>query len=210
MIDHVELDFRATLLGVRDQGPRPTCLAHAVTAAHEHARGSGVYLSPEYLHFFADTSSLSSARSVDQMAKALHSDGQAQEVDCPYLPADPLPGWKPPYGVPVLKYASEPKMPDASSVELMIRAGRAPILGITLPESFFDLYAPWLIPSGGRIRGLHAVTCAGLGRHQGDRIFLIRNSWGVDWGDGGYAWLDDDFLLRHLKQVMLLMHEILP
>ena len=210
MIDHVELDFRSVLLDVRDQGPRPTCLAHAVTAAHEHARSSGVHLSPEYLHFFADTANSLSARSIDQIAKALQSEGQAKESDCPYLLADPPSGWKPSSGVPVFKHASEPKMPDPGTIELLIRAGCAPVLGITLPESFFDPHAPWVILSAGKIRGLHAVTCAGIGRHLGDRIFLIRNSWGADWGDGGYAWLDDNFLARHLKQVLLLTHEVLP
>src|SRR5260370_25308684 len=131
---------------------------------------------------------------MDQIAKALQSQGQAEEADCPYLLADPPSGWEPHYGVAVFKHASEPKMADAGTVELLIRAGRAPVLGITIPESFFDPHAPWAIKSGGKIRGLHAVACAGLGRHQGDRIFLIRNSSGLDWRDGGYAWLDDEFL----------------
>ena len=46
-------DYRPLLGRVRDQGARPTCLAHASTTAHEHARGSKVALSPEYLHYFA-------------------------------------------------------------------------------------------------------------------------------------------------------------
>ena len=33
-------DYRPLLGPVRDQGARPTCLAHASTTAHEHARGS--------------------------------------------------------------------------------------------------------------------------------------------------------------------------
>lgn len=46
-------DYRPLLGPVRDQGARPTCLAHASTTAHEHARGLKVALSPEYLHYFA-------------------------------------------------------------------------------------------------------------------------------------------------------------
>ena len=49
----IRLDYRPRLGPVRDQGFRPTCLAHASTTAHEHARGSTAALSPEYLHYFA-------------------------------------------------------------------------------------------------------------------------------------------------------------
>jgi hypothetical protein len=48
-------DFIATviidtsLMVVRDQGPRGTCLAFAMSAAHEHLRAAGAALSPEYL-----------------------------------------------------------------------------------------------------------------------------------------------------------------
>jgi len=208
MIDQVELDLRSILLPVRDQGPRPTCLAHAVSAAHEHTRRTGAYLSPEYLHFFSDPTDSSCARSIVQAAKALQDDGQAEEADCPYLPAGPPSGWQPANGVPVFRHSSEPKMANPTTVERLVRGGSVPVLGITLSESFFDPHAPWVIASRGSIRGLHAVACVGLGRHHGNPIFLVRNSWGTDWGDAGYAWLNEDFLAQHLKQVLLLTHEI--
>ena len=37
-------DYRPLLGPVRDQGARPTCLAHASTTAHEHARGSKTWM----------------------------------------------------------------------------------------------------------------------------------------------------------------------
>jgi hypothetical protein len=208
MIDQVELDLRSVLLPVRDQGPRPTCLAHAVSAAHEHARRTGSYLSPEYLHFFSDPTDSSCARSVVQVAKALQHDGQAEEATCPYLPAGRPSGWQPPNGVPVFRRSSEPKMATPATVERLVRRGSVPVLGITLSESFFDPHAPWVISSHGSIRGNHAVICVGLGRGHGNRIFLVRNSWGTDWGDAGYAWLDEGFLAQHLKEILLLTHEI--
>ena len=52
----IHLDYRSSLGPVRDQRARPTCLAHASTTAHEHARGSSLPLSPEYLHYFAASS----------------------------------------------------------------------------------------------------------------------------------------------------------
>lgn len=209
MIDHVEVDMRGPLLGARDQEARPTCLAHAATAAHEQARVACTHLSPEYLHFFASQGSAAGI-SMDEVADALKLDGQSEEVHCPYLPQDPPLGWKPPTGLTVFRRASERKNATATAVEGWIRDGLAPVLGLTLPESFFNPSAPWVISSSGPLRGLHAVVGVGLGRHQGCRVFLIRNSWGTEWGDGGYAWLDDAFLARHLKEALVLTYEVYP
>ncbi|MFN0008315.1 MAG: C1 family peptidase [Planctomycetota bacterium] len=205
MIDNVEVDLRDVLLVVRDQEARPTCLAHAVTAAHEHARGNAALLSPEYLYFFASTGA-SDGVSMNEVAGALEVEGQCQEVHCPYLPQDPPSGWKPPTGLTVFRRASKPENTTPAAVEDVIRCGLAPVLGLTLPEPFFDPSTPWVISSNGPVRGLHAVVAVGLGRHKGDRVFLIRNSWGVDWADGGYAWLDDSFLARHLQEALVLTH----
>jgi len=93
-------------------------------------------------------------------------------------------------------------------VEGAIRAGQLPVLGVSLPEPFFTPVTPWVIPSGGAIRGLHAVAGVGIGSFRGGRVIMIRNSWGSDWGDDGHVWLDDAFIGQHLKRVMVLTHEI--
>lgn len=43
-------------------------------------------------------------------------------------------------------------------------------------------------------QGGHAVLICGYDRNR--RLFLVRNSWGEDWGDGGYFWLPFDFVLN--------------
>lgn len=212
MIDYVDVDLRSAMLAVRDQEARPTCLAHAVTAAHEHARGAAAHLSPEYLHFFASRRAPESSTGIfmQEVSEALEVDGQSEEVQCPYLLQDPPSGWKPPTRLTVFRRASEPKPATAAAVERWIRAGCVPVLGITVPLSFLDPTPPWVISPQGSQRGLHAVVGIGLGRHEGHRVFLIRNSWGADWGDGGYAWLDEPFMAQHLKEALLLTHEVYP
>jgi hypothetical protein len=208
MIDQVDIDLRAALLPVRDQGPRPTCLAHAASAAHERARVAMVSLSPEYLHFFATGGLISTGCSMEATAKALVGKGQPAEADCPYLMVPPPAGWRPPTGLQVFRRVSEAKGCTAAEIEEAVRARRLPVLGISLPESFFRPQAPWVISLGGTIRGLHAVAGAGVGRHQGRRVILIRNSWGPSWADAGYAWLDETFITQHLKHVLVLTDEV--
>ncbi len=208
MIERIEVDLRSLLGPVRDQGARPTCLAHAVSAAHEHTRGSPILLSTEYLHFFACGGSPSSGSSMDEIAEALEDEGQPEEIDCPYLAADPPAGWNPPSGLPVFRRGSEPKNANAGELERLIRAGSVPVLGLSLPASFFVPQNPWIITPSGAFRGLHAVAGVGIGRHQGTRIILIRNSWGPSWGEGGHAWLDDAFIAQHLREVLVLTHEV--
>lgn len=210
MIDHVDIDLRPGFIAVRDQGPRPTCLAHAASSAHERARAVMDSLSPEYLHFFATGGSPSRGCTMDASAKALADEGQPAEADCPYLATAPAAASRPPARVQVFRRASESKGRDVADIEAAIRAHQAPVLGISLPESFFRPKAPWVISPTGRMRGLHAVAGAGLGRHKGQRVVLIRNSWGPSWGEGGYAWLDEAFVAQHLKHVLVLTHEVTP
>jgi hypothetical protein len=42
----------------------------------------------------------------------------------------------------------------------------------------------WYIPDGG-----HALPVSGYRKVNGSYQFLIHNSWGASWGDGGYAWV---------------------
>lgn len=42
--------------------------------------------------------------------------------------------------------------------------------------------------------GRHAMILCGVRRRGGQRHFYVRNSWGTDWGLGGYVWLDESYI----------------
>lgn len=195
---------------MRDQRERPTCLAHAATTAHQGARVETDELSPEYLHFFSTGCAPGNDASFAATAKALDEQGQPLEADCPYHVVTPVPSWAPDSTVATYHRASEPKPAEPDEVEGLLRSGSTVVLGIAIPDPFFDVRSPWIVSASGPVRGLHAVVAVGLGSEKARRLFLIRNSWGTLWGDAGHAWLDDSFLGAHLREAMVLTHEVAP
>ena len=203
-----DIDLRAQLTKVRDQGARPTCLAFAATTAHEHARQCQEYLSPEYLYYFASNKGALSGVNVSDIARTLEKNGQPGEGDCAYQATGCPPGWIPPKHVVVYRRLSKILSPGAKNMVDVLRRGRLAVLGIAIPDSFFKPSFPWLIADQGPIRGLHAVVAVGLGMYAGKQCFLIRNSWGCSWGDQGYAWLGEEFINAHLRFLCKLTDEV--
>ena len=204
----IQIDYRSALGPIRDQGPRPTCLSLATTVAHEYVRRSRVTLSPEYLHYFASGRGKSDGVQFSDVARALKDPGQPVEAECPYHSVGPPSDWVPPKEVLLYRRQSESKHAEVEQVSALLKTAHVPILGITLPEPFYLPIAPWIISSSGPIRALHAVAAVGQGAIGATRCFLIRNSWGSDWGDRGYAWIDDTFMVQHLRYLLTLTEEV--
>lgn len=200
----IHVDLRAVLGPIRDQGARPTCLAFATTAAHEYALDRQAPLSPEYLHFHAASSDPESGVPLGAIQSALAKPGQPTEADCPYSFCHPEPGWQPPENVLLFSRASKVGRPSSSDLAALLAARRVSVLGITVPMTFLAPIAPWVIPAGGPVHGRHAVAAVGLGVSDGEPCFLVRNSWGPEWGDAGHVWLSADFMARHLCGLLTL------
>jgi hypothetical protein len=77
--------------------------------------------------------------------------------------------------------------------------GHPVIFGISLYESFDAHRRRGLVPmpspreSSRASHGGHAMLCVGYSDK--DRLFIVRNSWGDDWGDGGYCYIPYDYLM---------------
>ena len=180
------VDLSGQLESVRDQGTRPTCLAFAASAAHEATLGLGEYLSVEALYAAAKSrdSADTAGTTIDSISAALTFDGQCLESDWPYGDSSLL---NP--GAEFYRAESRRESTDVLSFTLQsLAAGRVVVLTLTLTEAWFMPDPDGLVqpPSPDDAEfGAHAVAATGYDDRE--RFVVVRNSWGSNWGEGGYG-----------------------
>lgn len=209
-------DLREAFGQARNQGSRPTCIAFSLSDAHAAARGPYQELSAEYLYYQAvqrtpdrnphDGVSLAAA------TDALRLDGQCSEPGWRY--SDPLPmdlsTWKPPViAVPVFRRHSDLDSAKISSIVARLSAGVPVVLTLLLGERFF-VPNEGLIDTGPNDADVdyHAVVAVGHGRTaDGEPCVLVRNSWGLDWGLRGHAWVTALYIEQRLYHAIVVSRE---
>jgi Papain family cysteine protease len=208
-----ELSLRSRHRSVQDQGKRPVCSAFAVTGAHEQARGSDASLSEE--------SCLWSAKKLDPFpgeATAVRYGFEGVEADRQALAAD----W--PYGKP--KYLDGPPdtaaarghwlgiaeweqlgVIDLGTVRTLLERGEGVVLSIRfVPEDWYAAHPDGLIAAqpGATAAGGHAVAAVGVAAHtiagENHPTIEVRNSWGPQWGDGGYGFIPEKYWMNYGKR----------
>jgi len=98
-------------------------------------------------------------------------------------------------------------------VKTYLSAGHPAMFGFTVYTSIEQASGTGRIPFPSaldKIEGGHAVAAVGFddrmriknkyGGAESEGAFLIRNSWGQGWGEGGYGWLPYDYLRRGLAE----------
>lgn len=84
--------------------------------------------------------------------------------------------------------------------------GWCAIIAILVPPSFEQIGSNGRIPMpspGEQILGGHAVTVCGYyydASYEGGIAFVVANSWGTGWGDGGYCYLPAAYFTRSAGQ----------
>lgn len=214
----VSVDLRPSFGPVRNQGPRPTCLAFAASDAHAGLRSGWTPLSCEFAFYHAQRRAgrpPGEGALLSAMLETLREDGQPAEVGWPYLPTTPndRASWAPPAAVGVLFGRDGKKAP--ASVDDIIReldAGRPVIILLMLSASFFRPSSDGVIHSAlgeaPEPQRRHAVIAVGHGKVDEHRAILVRNSWGDRWANGGYAWLSEPFLGPRLFAAAKLTEEV--
>jgi len=201
-----KVDLRIYLQGVRNQGAEGVCAGMASSAMKEYqeSRDAGLdeYLSPRYVY--------SEAKKLDGMPgqegttnraimAALLTKGICLDATWPYIS---YAGYDKPktaddeaFGFRISSYA---KMTTILDMEKCLVDNGPFCLGLHINQGWIG-HKQDLIPDPPRkyvSLGGHDVLCCGYDRIT--KSFLIRNSWGLGWGSGGYSWISYNHVMRCL------------
>ncbi len=205
------VDLRAHCSPVEDQGRIGSCAANAVVGAMEyHQRRAGeppTELSRLFVYYnaraLADRQSEDAGTYIHHVMAAVLAHGACPERLWPYQQA--MWAMKPHDSCyqaasyhEAVEYARTPLGPVCKAV---IAAGLPVVFGASLPNAWMQeagspsagVMRPagdWPAPGGG-----HAMLIVGY--DDAARAWIIRNSWGADWGDRGHAYVDYDVLARY-------------
>ncbi len=190
---------------MRDQGQRGTCLAFAVTAAHEVFRPGPTIpedLSEEALYWGCKRTdgNWHAGTTFASASVAINRWGQPPEGVWPYDASRPdgvayMPSGRA-GGKDWFTSALREVGTDLADVRALLDGGTPVAIGLTVFDTFFfpDPHGHIHEPiTGSQPRGRHAVLAVG---HQPTDL-LIRNSWGSAWALDGYAWLSDGYVRNH-------------
>jgi C1A family cysteine protease len=117
--------------------------------------------------------------------------------------------WEPPTSVGAL-YTRNGAIaaPGVAQVVAALDAGRPAIVLMELSKSFFKPTSAGIVDAGSEEKPehdrRHAVIAVGHGHVGSHLAVLVRNSWGVKWAQGGYAWVTERYLTPRIFNMALM------
>lgn len=216
MSSRISKDLRPTLPAVRDQGDRGTCTAFAVTANHEFCRSNSLSLSEEDLFwqcFAVDPKCLENGITFPEALKVLLNSGQVESGVWPYSGVSPAAdNYIPPTTVATFQRyritGCRPVSPTITEIQKQLVAGNFVMVGM-------KVFAHWsragnmvigLPPDPAEQGGNHAMLAVGFNGAPTDEdgFIIVRNSWGADWGGGGYGYVSYQYVERYLLETYVM------
>jgi len=203
-----QVDLRPYMSAVEDQRDTNSCAANAIAGAYEYLmkrlKGRADDVSRLFIYYNAraldgDTS-LDQGTYISSCVKATKKQGLCVETTWPFNPAQIL---KRPAEVAYEEAQGFRLKPIPRRVEVNLEAmknclaeGFPFIFGLQLFGSFQKAGSEGLVPmpdvENDQHDGGHAMLCVGYS--EPDQVFIVRNSWGRDWGEYGYCYIPYDYM----------------
>jgi C1A family cysteine protease len=208
----VKIDLRTNCPDIYDQGQLGSCTANAICGAYEYdeikdyGKKSDVLPSRLFLYYnerkIEGTVSYDSGATLRDGMKSIVNDGICTEQYWPY---------------DIYKYNVEPPSncyenatknkalqytrlyQQLSQLQTCLANGFPFVFGIKVYDSFEskEVQTTGIVPmpniTSERFLGGHALMAIGYDVEK--KYFIIRNSWGVEWGDNGYCYIPFDYLI---------------
>lgn len=217
-------DLRVGCPAVYDQGAIGSCTANAIAAAMEFdlkKQGLPEFV-PSRLFIYYNERSMEGSVPLDRGAqirdgiKSVVKQGACPETKWTYddtpadkvthlWPANAKPRQKPPAAAykEALKHQAlsyQRLDQDLDQLRGCLASGYPFVFGFTVYASFESLAVKQtgvvsLPAAGEKVKGGHAVLAVGY--DDSSKRFIVRNSWGDDWGQAGYFTMPYDYLLNN-------------
>ena len=196
------VDLRKDFTPVRDQGEMGACSAFALVGIFEYIlkknRQPDIDLSEQYVYFNArkaeGSAKTDAGSSLYGVIQTMKKDGVCLEHLFPYNPDNPsqehpLEAYKDGQTRTVLRAKNVKK--NLHAIKSAIYEGYPVAVSLKIFDSFNPIKGFIRIPSEGEIQnqlsGNHAMVLCGY--NDETRFFVVRNSWGVKFGEKGYCFI---------------------
>jgi len=210
-----KVDLRKHMTRVENQGQTSSCTANAVAGAYEYLAkkhtGQDYDVSRMFIYYNArligaggDESKIKAGGSgIGKAIESLQKFGACSETIYPFTKEAVS---KAPDEEAYLE-AADFLIEDTALVPTDLYAwkhslaeGYPIIFGLNLFDSFDKQRQKGLVPqpsdseTSREKHGCHAMLAVGYS--EVDKVFIVRNSWGEDWGDAGYCYIPYDYLIN--------------
>jgi hypothetical protein len=206
-----KVDLRPLMTPVENQGDTNSCAANATAGAYEYLikrhQGKKQDISRLYVYYNArymdDEDNIEDeGATLSSVIEGLKEYGACTEDTWTFDPD--LVNEEPDQdaydeGSGFLVESAKAVPTDLTAWKTALAAGNPIIFGLRLYNSFDKHRKPGLVPppssseTGRGSHGGHAMLCVGYS--DPDEVFIVRNSWGREWGDKGYCYIPYRYMM---------------